>query len=94
MSEPIERTEFPPKKVKSQKALTVLYAISELVNTGLSRESLEICYDLINDGVKAQALAHIIKTIRKEVETTDYENQEDEDSGENPLTEADSSKNT
>nr|XP_016933337.1 mitotic-spindle organizing protein 1 [Drosophila suzukii] len=53
---------------ESEVTLTVLHAISEIVNTGLSKESLKICMELLEHGVSSLALAKAIKAIRKGVE--------------------------
>lgn len=44
-----------------------IQGISQLLNTGLSTDSLDICIKLIEAGVHPQALAEVICQIRKEV---------------------------
>ncbi|KAH8317164.1 hypothetical protein KR067_001167, partial [Drosophila pandora] len=55
---------------QSEKLLTVVHALSELVNTGLSRESLKICTELLRAGVDAKSLTKVIKTIRGEMKAS------------------------
>ncbi|XP_017070788.1 uncharacterized protein LOC108107694 [Drosophila eugracilis] len=45
--------------------MAVLHAISELVNTGLSKNSIKICIELMKNGISGQALAQVVKTIRE-----------------------------
>ncbi|KQS43173.1 mitotic-spindle organizing protein 1 [Drosophila erecta] len=59
---------------------TVLHNISELVNSGLSKESLKICIELMDNGVGGRALAHIIKTIREGIPENKGEESEDSES--------------
>ncbi|XP_039485384.1 mitotic-spindle organizing protein 1 [Drosophila santomea] len=64
----------------SDDRLTVLHNISELVNSGLSKETLKICIELIDNGVGGRALSQIIKSIREGIQ--DDAGGECEDSGE------------
>ncbi|XP_037720978.1 uncharacterized protein LOC119554222 [Drosophila subpulchrella] len=60
----------------SEDTLNVLHAISELVNTGLSKDSLKICMELLEHGVSSLALAEAIKAIRKGVEKKESEEED------------------
>ena len=40
--------------------------ISDLLNTGLDTESLHICVQLLEAGVNPEALAAVVKELRKE----------------------------
>ena len=40
--------------------------ISDLLNTGLDSESLNICVQLLEAGVNPEALASVVRTIRQE----------------------------
>ena len=40
--------------------------ISDLLNTGLDSESLNICVQLLEAGVNPEALATVVKTLRRE----------------------------
>lgn len=57
------------KLQQSQIIRSSLQGISQLLNTGLSDESLDICIKLIEAGVHPQALAEVITQIRREAET-------------------------
>ncbi|KAI5821025.1 mitotic-spindle organizing gamma-tubulin ring associated-domain-containing protein [Pyronema omphalodes] len=48
----------------------VLNEISTLLNTGLDRTTLSLCVSLIENGVNPEALAAIIKELRREAEQT------------------------
>lgn len=45
---------------KSPVLRTALHGMSELINTRLSSEGLDICFELIEAGVHPQALAEVI----------------------------------
>ena len=47
-------------------SFTVLMEMSNLLNTGLDSESLSICVKLIEAGVNPEALALVIKELRRE----------------------------
>ncbi|KAH8349562.1 hypothetical protein KR084_001590, partial [Drosophila pseudotakahashii] len=65
---------------QSDVRLTVLHAMSELVNTGLSKESLKICMELVENGVHSRALVQMIKTIREGIEEKEGGEKEDPES--------------
>ncbi|RUS21002.1 mitotic-spindle organizing gamma-tubulin ring associated-domain-containing protein [Endogone sp. FLAS-F59071] len=44
----------------------VLYEMSTLLNTGLDRESLALCVSLCESGVNPEALAAVIKELKRE----------------------------
>ncbi|OZJ02214.1 hypothetical protein BZG36_04715 [Bifiguratus adelaidae] len=46
--------------------MEVLYEMSNLLNTGLDKESLSLCVSLIEQGVNPEALANVIKEVRRE----------------------------
>ncbi|KAI5787355.1 mitotic-spindle organizing gamma-tubulin ring associated-domain-containing protein [Pyronema domesticum] len=48
----------------------VLNEISTLLHTGLDRTTLSLCVSLIENGVNPEALAAIIKELRREAEQT------------------------
>lgn len=50
-----------------------LQILSEMINTGLSKESLDICIRLCEAGVHPQALAEVVNQIRREITTTNNE---------------------
>ncbi|CAE6388077.1 unnamed protein product [Rhizoctonia solani] len=50
----------------AQQTLDTLYDISQLLNTGLDRETLATCVSMIENGVNPEALATVIKELRRE----------------------------
>ncbi|KAL9899870.1 uncharacterized protein ACN427_007367 [Glossina fuscipes fuscipes] len=64
------------KLQQSQVIRSSLQGISQLLNTGLSDESLDISIKLIEAGVHPQALAEVITQIRREAESTSDESKE------------------
>ncbi|SAM76985.1 uncharacterized protein UBRO_01679 [Ustilago bromivora] len=52
--------------VASQETMDILHDLSQLLNTGLSREQLRACVELIESGVNAEAVAAIVENLRKE----------------------------
>lgn len=50
---------------QARETFQLLYQISQLLNTGLDAETLTICIRLCELGVEPEALALIIKDIRK-----------------------------
>ncbi|CAG8475719.1 6170_t:CDS:2 [Funneliformis mosseae] len=49
-----------------RETLDTLYEISTLLNTGLDRDTLSICLNLCENGVNPEALAAVIKELRRE----------------------------
>ncbi|KAI8357167.1 mitotic-spindle organizing protein 1 [Mortierella sp. GBAus27b] len=47
-------------------AMDILTEMSSLLNTGLDRETLSICVSLCESGVNPEALAAVIKELRRE----------------------------
>ncbi|KAJ5071687.1 mitotic-spindle organizing protein [Anaeramoeba ignava] len=56
------------KKQEAEHTITILKEISDLLNTGLDQETIRILVSLIEQGVNPEALALIVKEIRKEGE--------------------------
>ncbi|KAJ1967094.1 Mitotic-spindle organizing protein 1 [Dispira parvispora] len=54
------------KTLQTQETLDILQEISTLLNTGLDRESLVHCVKLCEMGANPEALASIIKELRRE----------------------------
>eukprot|EP00099_Drosophila_melanogaster_P004375 NP_001189028.1 uncharacterized protein Dmel_CG42787 [Drosophila melanogaster] len=69
-----------PTQHKSDDRFTILQTLSDVVDSGLSKEALKICIELVDNGVCGGALAHVIRTIREEIQ--DDEDKESDDSGE------------
>jgi mitotic-spindle organizing protein 1 len=53
--------------LEAREAFHTLLEISRLLNTGLDPETLSICIQLCEDGVNPQALASVVKEVRREV---------------------------
>ncbi|XP_007888920.1 mitotic-spindle organizing protein 1 [Callorhinchus milii] len=51
-----------------RETMEVLLEISRLLNTGLDMESLSICVRLCEQGINPEALASVIKELRKATE--------------------------
>ncbi len=57
-----------------QNSLNDLYELSNILNTGLDRESVEIIAELCELGVNPEALVAAIKEIKREAEVIKKEN--------------------
>jgi len=68
MSQAPDKTSNDLSQIRnSQELRTNLLNISNILNTGLSAETLDICIQLCEAGVHPQALANVIQQIRREV---------------------------
>ncbi|KAL7753868.1 Mitotic-spindle organizing protein 1 [Sorochytrium milnesiophthora] len=54
------------KTADARASMDALLEISNLLNTGLDRETLSICISLCEAGVNPDALAAVIKELRRE----------------------------
>ncbi|KAL0637088.1 hypothetical protein Q9L58_003911 [Maublancomyces gigas] len=52
----------------AREAIDILYEISTLLNTHLDRRALSLCVSLVENGVNPEALAVVIKELRREAE--------------------------
>lgn len=59
---------------QSQKIRQNIQNISQLLNTGLSTETLNICIRLCEAGVHPQALADIVNAVQSEMDALNREN--------------------
>ncbi|KAI8996594.1 mitotic-spindle organizing gamma-tubulin ring associated-domain-containing protein [Trametes punicea] len=50
----------------AEETLNTLFDISQLLNTGLDKETLATCVGLIEGGVNPEALAAVIQELRRE----------------------------
>ncbi|GFR70026.1 mitotic-spindle organizing protein 1-like [Elysia marginata] len=55
-----------PTNVVATETLDILMEISNLLNTGLDEETLALCVQLCENGVNPEALAEVIKELRRE----------------------------
>ncbi|KAK4162276.1 mitotic-spindle organizing gamma-tubulin ring associated-domain-containing protein [Cladorrhinum sp. PSN259] len=58
-----DRTE---KQQAAQQAVDILHEISTILNCQLDRRTLSICISMIENGVNPEALASVVKELRKE----------------------------
>lgn len=56
------------KLAQTRESMEILQEISNLLNTGLDTETLAICVRLIEQGVNPEALALVVKELRRERE--------------------------
>ncbi|KAF9433032.1 Mitotic-spindle organizing protein 1 [Entomortierella beljakovae] len=55
---------------EARQAMDILAEMSTLLNTGLDRETLSVCVSLCESGVNPEALAAVIKELRRESAAT------------------------
>ncbi|KAL1876911.1 hypothetical protein VTK73DRAFT_8988 [Phialemonium thermophilum] len=60
-----DRTE---KQAAAQQAVDILHEISTILNCHLDRRTLSICISMIENGVNPEALATVVKELRKEAQ--------------------------
>ncbi|XP_065086827.1 mitotic-spindle organizing protein 1-like [Ochlerotatus camptorhynchus] len=60
---------------QSQNMRANIQNISQLLNTGLSPEALDICVKLLETGVHPQALAEVVTQIRREMAALETDTQ-------------------
>ncbi|KAI0642159.1 mitotic-spindle organizing gamma-tubulin ring associated-domain-containing protein [Trametes meyenii] len=54
----------------AEETLNTLFDISQLLNTGLDKETLATCVGLIESGVNPEALAAVIQELKRESAAT------------------------
>jgi len=54
-------------------ALDVAFEINKILDCGLDKESLSVCIALLETGVNPEALAEVIKRLRKEAAKVKHE---------------------
>ncbi|KAG0372514.1 MAG: mitotic-spindle organizing gamma-tubulin ring associated-domain-containing protein [Linnemannia gamsii] len=55
---------------EARQAMDILTEMSSILNTGLDRETLSVCVSLCESGVNPEALAAVIKELRRESAST------------------------
>ncbi|CAG8466312.1 15891_t:CDS:2 [Dentiscutata erythropus] len=55
-----------PKIQEARETMDILHEISTILNTGLDRDTLSLCLNLCENGVNPEALAAVIKELRRE----------------------------
>ncbi|KAJ5458990.1 hypothetical protein N7530_010934, partial [Penicillium desertorum] len=63
---PPKSQEADDKRQAAREVIDILQEISDLLNTNLDRTELSLCVSLIENGVNPDALATVIKDLRKE----------------------------
>ncbi|KAJ3100416.1 hypothetical protein HDU96_010348 [Phlyctochytrium bullatum] len=63
--------------IEARETLDILYEISLLLNTGLSKEALATCVSLCEQGVNPEALAAVIKELKRESRAVQLGRQDD-----------------
>ena len=58
--------ENPLSDARDAPSLAVLFDISQLLNTGLDRQTLQVLVGLTESGVNPEALAAVVKELRRE----------------------------
>ncbi|KAI9713856.1 MAG: hypothetical protein M1820_000586 [Bogoriella megaspora] len=58
------------KRQAARETIDVLFEISTLLNTHLDRHSLSLCVSLIENGVNPEALADVIRDLRRQNENS------------------------
>lgn len=56
----------PTTLAEAKETMDILSEISSLLNTGLDRETLSLCVSLTENGVNPEALAAVIRELRRE----------------------------
>ncbi|KAK1639396.1 mitotic-spindle organizing gamma-tubulin ring associated-domain-containing protein [Colletotrichum phormii] len=59
------------KQAAAQQAVDILHEISTILNCHLDRRTLSICISMIENGVNPEALATVVKELRKESQEVD-----------------------
>ncbi|KAK1761314.1 mitotic-spindle organizing gamma-tubulin ring associated-domain-containing protein [Echria macrotheca] len=54
------------KQAAAQQAVDILHEISTILNCHLDRRTLSICISMIENGVNPEALASVVKELRRE----------------------------
>lgn len=61
-----QRQQTPAAVEAGETAVNILFRISQLLDTGLDKETLRILIGLVEAGVNPEALALIVKELRRE----------------------------
>ncbi|KAI9478545.1 MAG: mitotic-spindle organizing gamma-tubulin ring associated-domain-containing protein [Benjaminiella poitrasii] len=55
----------PTRNNEVKETVDILYEISNMLNTGLDRETLSLCISLCERGINPEAIATVIKDLRE-----------------------------
>ncbi|KAM0272580.1 hypothetical protein ACHAQH_008638 [Verticillium albo-atrum] len=61
------------KQAAAQQAVDILHEISTILNCQLDRRTLSICISMIENGVNPEALATVVKELRKEAQEAELD---------------------
>ncbi|KAJ1904488.1 hypothetical protein IWQ60_012437 [Tieghemiomyces parasiticus] len=63
-------TNLEEKRLASRETMDVLHEMATLLGTGLSREALVQCVKLCEMGINPEAVAGVVKELRREADAT------------------------
>ncbi|KAH6683276.1 mitotic-spindle organizing protein 1 [Halenospora varia] len=66
---------------QARQVIDVFHEISTLLNADLDRQTLSICISLIENGVNPEALATVVKELRKDAEETNRQSMQQQGNG-------------
>jgi len=69
-SEPDGKQDKRENAAQARQVIDVFHEISTLLNADLDRQTLSICISLIENGVNPEALASVVKELRKDADET------------------------
>ncbi|KAK0107297.1 hypothetical protein ONS95_003995 [Cadophora gregata] len=69
-AEPDIKKDKQASAAQALEVIDVFHEISTLLNADLDRQTLSICISLIENGVNPEALASVVKELRKDAEET------------------------
>ncbi|KAH6722182.1 mitotic-spindle organizing protein 1 [Leptodontidium sp. 2 PMI_412] len=72
-AEPDSKKDKQASAAQTREVIDVFHEISTLLNADLDRQTLSICISLIENGVNPEALASVVKELRKDAEETKRE---------------------
>jgi len=68
MPEPEAKSDTATRTAQTRQVVDVFHEISTLLNSDLDRQALSICISLIENGVNPEALASVIRELKKDAE--------------------------
>ncbi|KAG4432632.1 hypothetical protein IFR05_011885 [Cadophora sp. M221] len=72
-AEPDSKKDKQASAAQAREVIDVFHEISTLLNADLDRQTLSLCISLIENGVNPEALASVVKELRKDAEETKRE---------------------
>ncbi|QSZ33240.1 hypothetical protein DSL72_002828 [Monilinia vaccinii-corymbosi] len=68
MADPSQRPDKATNAAQARQVIDVFHEISTLLNAELDRGTLSICISLIENGVNPEALATVVRELRKDAD--------------------------